>query len=290
MLDCIIIGSGVAAVSAALTLQANAISFEILGDKNLSKKIYKAESVHNYPGLTDVSGEAFNEALKAQLDAAKIAITEKRAVGVYAMKDKFIVTTNDNETKESRTVILACGVETGKQIDGEDAFMGRGVSYCATCDGFLYRGKKIAVICFSKSLEGEIDHLSHFASELYLFPMYKNVEIDRENVKKIMQMPTKITGGLKADKLIFSPKKAGDIEELSVDGVFILKESLSPSALVYGLTTENGHVVVDRDMATNLKGLYAAGDCTGRPYQYAKAVGEGNVAAHSVSEFLSKKE
>ena len=67
---------------------------------------------------------------------------------------------------------------------------------------------------------------------------------------------------------------------------FILKESLSPSALVAGLKTENGHVVVDRTMATNLKGLFAAGDCTGRPYQYAKAVGEGNVAAHAVSEYL----
>ncbi len=287
MLDCIIIGSGVAAVSAALTLQSNGKSFEIFGDKNLSKKIYKAENIRNYPGLTDVTGEAFNDALKAQLAAAKITVTAKRVVGVYAMRDKFSVTTSDNETYESRTVILACGVESGKQIDGEEAFMGRGVSYCATCDGFLYRGKTIAVLCFSKSLEGEIDNLSHFAQKLYLMPMYKGVGIERENIEKLVQMPVKIDGIMKADKLIFAPKKDGDIAELNVDGIFILKESLSPSALVAGLKTENGHVVVDRTMATNLKGLFAAGDCTGRPYQYAKAAGEGNVAAHSVSEYLS---
>ena len=73
---------------------------------------------------------------------------------------------------------------------------------------------------------------------------------------------------------------------LNIDGAFMLRDCVSPSILVGGLNTENGHVVVNRDMSTNLKGLFAAGDCTGRPYQYAKAVGEGNIAAHSVSEYL----
>ena len=76
------------------------------------------------------------------------------------------------------------------------------------------------------------------------------------------------------------------MEEIPVDGVFMLRECVSPAVLVGGLETENGHVKVERDTSTNLKGCFAAGDCTGRPYQYAKAVGEGNVAAHSVVEFL----
>lgn len=78
-----------------------------------------------------------------------------------------------------------------------------------------------------------------------------------------------------------------DDREIPVDGIFMLKESVSPAVLVGGLETENGHVKTGRDMSTNLKGLFAAGDCTGRPYQYAKAAGEGNVAAHSVCEFLA---
>jgi thioredoxin reductase (NADPH) len=110
--------------------------------------------------------------------------------------------------------------------------------------------------------------------------MYKGVEIERENIELIRKMPTKILGEKRVEKLVFADKN------LTVDGVFMLRDSLSPALLVGGLKTENGHVVVERDMSTNLKGLYAAGDCTGRPYQYAKAVGEGNVAAHSVSEFL----
>lgn len=71
---------------------------------------------------------------------------------------------------------------------------------------------------------------------------------------------------------------------MPVDGIFMLKESVSPAVLVGGLEMENGHVKVNRDMSTNLKGCFAAGDCTGRPYQYAKAAGEGNVAAHAVCE------
>ena len=97
----------------------------------------------------------------------------------------------------------------------------------------------------------------------------------------IRKMPKAIVGARRVEKLVF----AGE-EDLAVDGVFMLRESISPAVLVGGLKTENGHVVVARDMSTNLKGCYAAGDCTGRPYQYAKAVGEGNIAAHALSEFL----
>ena len=147
----------------------------------------------------------------------------------------------------------------------------------------MYKGKRIAVFCTSKDLEHEIKYLSGIAEEVYLIPMYKNVEISRENVEKIIKMPKAITGKMKAEKVVF------DKMELTVDGIFMLRECVSPAVLVGGLQTENGHVVVTRGMETNLKGCFAAGDCTGRPYQYAKAVGEGNVAAHSASEYITER-
>ena len=107
------------------------------------------------------------------------------------------------------------------------------------------------------------------------------MEIERDNIHILQTLPSKIVGERRVEKIVFSTG-----EELPVDGVCMLRESLSPAVLVGGLQMQDGHVVVDRKMATNLPGLYAAGDCTGRPYQYAKAVGEGNVAAHSVSEYL----
>ncbi len=282
MTDCIIIGSGVAGISAALTLKANGKSFLLFGSPALSEKIEKAESIRNYPGFLGGSGKAFVQALKAQLAQEEIALLDEKVGGVYALKDKFVVMTQSNATYESRTVILACGVESLKSIEGEEEFLGRGVSYCATCDGVLYKGKRVAVLCTSKRFEHEVGYLADFAQKVYLIPLYKGVEIERENLEVLRKMPLKIVGEKRVHALQF---KGG--EELPIDGVFMLKESLSPATLVSGLQTEQGKVIVDRKMATNLSGLYAAGDCTGRPYQYAKAAGEGNVAAHSVSEYLA---
>lgn len=288
MLDCIIVGSGIAGISAALTLQANGKAFRIFGKKSLSDKIEKAEKIHNYPGLTDVSGKEFVAALQSQLQTAKIAIEEEVVSGVYALKEKFMVTTQAGQTYESKTVVLACGVESTGVIDGEAEFNGRGVSYCATCDGFLYKGKTIAVVCTSKKAEHEIEYLADFAAKVYLIPLYKNVEVERENVEIVLKKPKRIEGKMRVENLAFVAPN-GERTTLPIDGVFLLRESIAPAVLVGGLQTEGGHVVVDRHMATNLRGCFAAGDCTGRPYQYTKAAGEGNIAAHAVSEYVRNR-
>jgi thioredoxin reductase (NADPH) len=207
--------------------------------------------------------------------------------GVYALKEKFSVLTQENNAYESKTVILACGVESIKPIDGEEEFLGRGVSYCATCDGFLYKGKTIAVLCTLKRLEHEIHYLAELAEKVYLIAMYKDVAPMPENVRVLKKMPKQITGERRAENLVFAVAPDKDIPaQLPVDGVFALRECIAPAVLVGGLETENNHVKIDRNTATNLKGCFAAGDCTGRPYQYAKAIGEGNVAAHAVTEYL----
>ena len=290
MQDCIIIGSGPAGVSAALTLRANGKNFLLLGQAGLSEKVSKAERIRNYAGLSNITGKAFCEALQNQLKEAEIPVTEERAMGVYALNGKFGVATQEGSYYESRTVILACGVESVKTVEGETEFVGRGVSYCATCDGFLYKDKTIAVLCTSKRLEHEITHLADFAKQVYLIAMYKDVAVNKENIKIIRKMPVKITGKTRVEKVVFPvPPAEGLDKELPVDGVFALRESVSPATLVSGLETADGHICVARDMQTNLVGCFAAGDCTGRPYQYAKAVGEGNVAAHSVTAYLAKE-
>lgn len=277
MLDCIIVGSGIAGISAALTLKANRKNFMLLGSPDLSVKISRAECIRNYPGLSSVTGREFARALKKQLAEAEISVTDERVSGVYAMGDKFTVLTQSGASFESKTVILATGVESVKRLEGEEEFLGRGVSYCATCDGFLYKGKTIGVLSTSKRFEHEVEYLAKLAGKVYLMPMYKDVGDFSENVEKIIKMPLAVKGEKKVNRLVF---KDG---ELPVDGVFLLKESISPAVLVGGLEMSEGHVSVARDMSTNLKGCFAAGDCTGRPYQYAKAAGEGNIAAHSVS-------
>ena len=281
MVDCIVIGSGPAGVSTALTLKANGKSFLIFGAKSLSEKIEKAELIRNYPGLSAVSGKAFLNALQTQLKEEEIAVNEEKVAGVYALNGKFGVATQQGNYYESATVVLACGVESVKSVKGETEFIGRGVSLCATCDGFLYKGKTIGVICTSKRLEHEIEHLASFAQKVYLIAMYKDVKIKDKNVEIIKKMPLELTGDRRVEKMVFADG------EIAVDGVFSLRESIAANTLCDGLQMQDNHVAVQRNMQTNLQGLYAAGDCTGRPYQYAKAVGEGNVAAHSVTAYLA---
>ena len=199
------------------------------------------------------------------------------------MQDKIGVITQEGGYFEGKTVILACGVETVKTIEGETEFAGKGVSYCATCDGFLYKDKTIFVLCASPRLEHEIQHLSGFADTVYLFNAYKGGEALPKNVTLLKKMPRKIVGDKRVTGVQF------DDETINVDGVFILKESSAISTLHAEIEMQDNHVVVDRNMQTNVQGIFAAGDCTGRPYQYAKAVGEGNVAAHAVTQYLFHK-
>ncbi len=281
MVDCIVIGSGVAGISAALTLQANGKTFMLFGKSTLSEKIAKAEKIHNYPGVADTTGQAFATALQEQLSRANITVTEEKVSGVYALKEKFGVATQEGGYYEGKTIVFAGGVENVKTIDGEREFLGRGVSYCATCDGFLYKDKTIAALCTSKGLEHEVEHLASFAKRVYLIAMYKEVSVQAENITVLRKMPIAITGEKRADTLVFAD------ERLPIDGFFALRESFSPTVLLGNLQMRDGHIDVTRDMQTNIDGCFAAGDCTGRPYQYAKAVGEGNVAAHSVCRYLS---
>ena len=279
--DCAIIGTGPAGLSAALTLKAMNKNFLWFGAAKLSQKVRRAERISNYPGLSHVSGAEMAASFTRQIAEACITITEKTVTTVCHMGDFYGILCNQ-EMFEASTVILATGVEAVKPIPGELELLGAGVSYCATCDGMLYRGKTIAVVSTSAEFEHEAAYLADLAEKVYYIPLYRGATLERENLHILSQIPRAVLGAGRVEALQF------DEEAISVDGVFFLKAAVSPSALVMGLETEGGHVIVDRHCRTNLPGCFAAGDCTGRPYQYVKAAGEGNVAAHAVVQYLSE--
>ncbi len=279
MYDSIVIGGGPAAVSAAINLKILNKNFLWLGAAS-SKKAASAELVRNYPGLPEVTGRQLMWAFENHAGRLGAVRRAELATAVYDLGGRFAVAAG-TETYEGKTVILCTGVSAQKPIEGEEEFLGRGVSYCATCDGFLYKGKKIAVLLFDKAFEHEAEYLCTLAEKAYVMPMYRGCGVKAENAEITVRMPAAIRGGLKAEKLVFADG------ELAVDGIFVLRASVSPAVLLRGLQTEGGHVVADRQCRTNVAGVFAAGDCTGRPYQYAKAVGEGNIAAHSAAEYLS---
>lgn len=282
MYDAAIIGTGPAGVSAALTLKALNKKIVLFGKAQLSEKIRKAEAIRNYPGLLMVSGTGMQQAFANQLEQMEIEITDKTVTGIYPMGDYYGVLCNQ-EIFEAKTIILATGVESSRPIPGELEFLGQGVSYCATCDGFLYKDRTIAVICTSAEYEHEVEYLAQLARKVYLFPLYRECAIRQDNVELLAGMPIAVEG----DKTVQCIRTA--TEQRQVDGVFFLKAAVSPAALVPGLEVRENHVVVDRACKTNLAGCFAAGDCTGRPYQYVKAAGEGNVAAHSALQYLAEQ-
>jgi len=280
--DIAIIGTGPAGVSAALTAKNRNKSILLLGSRQMSEKVAKAHEIRNYPGLPFVKGEDLAAAFRDQLDRMEIPVTEKRIGAVYAMGDYFALQAGA-EMLEARTVILATGVVMAKPLPGEEQYLGRGVSYCATCDAPLYRGRTAAVIGYSPREEAEAAFLAGVCSKVIYFPMYKEETDLPESVEVIRETPEEI---LKQETGLAVKTAAG---EYKADGVFVLREAVAPSQLVPGLETDGAHVKVNRRMETNLPGLFACGDLTGTPYQYVKAAGEGNVAAISAAAYIDKK-
>ena len=280
--DIAIIGTGPAGVSAALTAKNRNKSILLLGSRQMSEKVAKAHEIRNYPGLPFIRGEDMAAAFRDQLDQMEIPVTEKRIGAVYAMGDYFALQAGE-EMLEAKTVILATGVVSAKPLPGEEALLGRGVSYCATCDAPLYRGRAAAVIGYSPREEAEAAFLGGVCSRVTYFPMYPDETDLPEAVEVIREKPVEIR---KAESSLIVQTAEG---EYSADGVFVLREAVAPAQLVPGLETDGAHVKVNRKMETNLPGVFACGDLTGTPYQYVKAAGEGNVAAISAATYLDRK-
>ena len=274
--DVAIVGGGIAGYSAALTAKNLRLNYLWLGEGNFGKKAQKAEYVRNYPAFLG-DGQAFVRALKRQRKSEGILLTEKRVDGVYKEKDVFTLTAG-KESFLSRTVILATGVEHSAPLG--DEFVGRGVSYCAVCDGALYKGKRIAAVLYAPEEVGEAEYLAGFASEVLLFSKTP-VSVKAQNIRVIEEAPKSVSGGLRVEKLVT------DQGEYAVNGVFLLGKSAPPSVLCGGVNTEGTHLVCGRDLSTNIKGLFGAGDITGKPYQFVKAAGEGCAAAYSARDYVN---
>lgn len=328
--DIAIIGTGPAGVSAAITATIRNKKIILFGSRELSDKIRKAHLIQNYPGLPECSGEDLSNAFAAHLEKMGIEITEEKINVVYPMGETFALQTMKNEMHQARSVILACGMVQGKLLPGEEELVGRGVSYCATCDAPLYRGRSVAVIGYSPEAEEEVNFLSEVASEVLYFPVYRDEPKVSESVKVLRQIPQAILNKEAAEEAFSlaqadpakSSAKAPDSakapadskalsaasEALSVealhpgqlavqtaegaypaDGIFVLRSSVPAKQLIPGIEMDGEHVKVNLQMETSVPGCFACGDITGKPYQYVKAAGQGNVAALSAVSYLDQK-
>ena len=280
--DAAIIGTGPAGLSAAINLKQLGKSVIWFGSAAFSDKVEKSELIANYPGIPYVTGPELNAHFRNHVEKMELCITDKMVTNIMPMGDYFSLLA-ENDMFEAKSLLLATGMNAGKGFQGELELLGRGVSYCATCDGFLYRGKTIAVYCGAKRFEHEITYLAGMAEKVYLYAGYKDCAVDLPNVERLPMPIRTVTGERKVESILLS-----DGSEYAVDGLFCLRNAVAPTTLLPGIQLDGAHIVVDRQMRTSIPGCFAAGDCTGLPYQLAKAVGEGNVAAHSMVEYLAK--
>lgn len=264
--DVIIIGAGPAGCSAALSCINRGKSVGIVANPVETSSLYKAETVTNYPGLMSMGGAEMAKLFLAQAREGGAELIHGRALSVMPMGDSFGVAVG-NDYYSCLAVIIAAGITREKLYPGEAEYLGRGVSYCATCDGMLYRGKTVAVVGGGEEALRDVDFLRSIGCQVLSFTENGRYEI---------------SGGEKADTLSFKG------QEHKVDAVFVIKDTVSVTQLVPGLEYEKGGIITGRDMSTAVPGVFAAGDCAGKPYQLAKATGEGNVAALSACEYIDK--
>lgn len=280
--DIAIIGTGPAGLSAAITAKIRNKKILLIGNPNFSDKVQKAHQIQNYLGLPAISGKDLAKAFENHINSMDITITEGKVNAVYPMGSYFGLQVSQ-DIYEAETVIVATGIVTGKAFKGENELLGRGVSYCATCDAPLYRNKTVALIGYSPKEESEAEFLAEVCEKVLYIPMYKEETKLSDKVTIINEKPTAVIGENKVKSL------QTEKNNYEVDGIFILRDSIPPSQLVSGLEIKDNHIVVNLQMETNIKGCFACGDIVGRPYQYIKAAGQGNIAGLSAVAYLDAK-
>lgn len=277
--DVVVVGAGPAGISAAINVANRKRSVLLLDSQAPFAKTRRAPTIPNYPGFTYASGEDLAAAFVEHMERFEIPFSKEKVSKIMPDEGELLVFT-DKEMYHARAVILATGVYREADLEGEDALIGRGVSYCANCDGRLFAGKDVAFISYIPEGEEEAAVLyEDLGVTLTYIPLYAGEPTLPQGVTVLpRERPDRLH---REDGKVVVELKAGP---LKVDGVFVHKTSVAPGDLVDGIQVDDRHILVGRDMSAGPPGVFAAGDCTGEPYQIAKAVGEGQVAAlHALS-------
>lgn len=280
--DIAVIGGGPAGLSAVVTGRIRNKSVILFDHMGMSPKLRRAHKVENYLGLPGTDGNALVAAFEKHALSYEPEWIKEKVTAVFPGEDGFTLLTAD-KTFEAKTVIMTIGTPSAAALPGEKEFLGRGVSYCATCDGQFYRGRTVAVVATAPEAAEEALYLAELCKEVVYFPRYKGAMPVHAHLRVETAPPQAIIGeqtvmAIRTDK--------GDI---AVDGVFLLRESDPVDSILAELETQDGAICVDAAMATNVPGVFAAGDCTGRPWQISRATGQGLTAVLSAISWLAKK-
>ncbi|NIZ46441.1 NAD(P)/FAD-dependent oxidoreductase [Entomospira nematocerorum] len=286
--DIAVIGSGPAGLAAAINLKIRNKRFILLGYPQLSHQVEVSVLIDNLLGFPNIKGSDLNKAWKNHLEAMDIRIVDDRVRQVYTnvFDEKHVVACRNGDYIV-RSVIIAAGIIRNNLIPGESELLGQGgVSYCATCDGMFYKGKKVVIFGTTEDAVHEAEYLCEVASEVVFIASAKvKGTVSASNCTQMRGKPVKIL----SENGKFTAVEMFDGTQIEGAALFIIKDAAGPSYLVPGIEAENDSIHVDADMRTNIRGIFAAGDCTGKPWQLMRAMGQGQIAALNSVRYLDEE-
>lgn len=280
--DIAVVGGGPAGLSAAIQARSRNKSVLIVSAPPADIPLSRAERVDNYPGLPHVSGGALLERFARQAEELGARQKTGRVLNIMPLGGKFYLGVG-SDVEEAGSVVLATGVSRFDKYPGEAELLGKGVSYCATCDGMLYRGRDVVVVGKSAEAPAEANYLLEIGCHVTYVGSAPPQELDPA-IPFVRAGRLALVGGETVRAL------RNDDVEIPCACAFLLRPSMAPADLLPGLALDGAYLRVDRNMATSIPGVFAAGDCTGLPLQVSKAVGEGLVAGQRAVDYLDHNE
>lgn len=300
MKDVIVIGGGPAGLSAALNLLRSGKSVLILEKENFGGQIANSPRVENLPSIKEISGSDFASAFFDQVTDLGAEFELEEVVEVKKVDNIFHVKTNYN-SYESKAVIIASGVKHKKfNIPNEHELEGKGISYCAVCDGAFYKDEDVCLVGDANTALQYVLLLSNYCKHVYLYTLFDKFFADKILVDRVLTKQNviikhnkslkEIIGKDKLEKLVFTDTQSKVDEELVVKGLFIAIGQVPQNDIFKDLVDLNkGFIVVNNKMETKTEGLFAVGDCTDKNMrQVATAVNDGSIAAFFANYYLEK--
>ncbi len=299
--DLIVIGGGAAGLTAAQYGARGNLSVLVIEQLATGGQALLIDDLENYPGFPEpVKGFDISQKMEQQAVNFGAEITYESVASVKKEGNIFFVKTDRNELK-ALSVIIATGTRhRNLDIPGEKEFTGRGVSYCATCDGPFFKDKKMLVVGGGDAACDEATYLSNLTDKIIMIHRRDRFRAQKALAERVLNNPhievrfnhelKEIMGSQKVEKVRLLNNRGNNEYEENVDAVFVFIGSIPQVSMIQDVKLdEAGYIVTDRKMETNIKGLFAAGDVRSTPFrQVVVAAGEGAVAAHSVSQYIDE--
>ena len=298
MHDLLILGAGPAGLTAGIYGARGGLNTVIVERKSFGGQAAITPEVENYPGVQHTDGFTLTFTMEQQARSFGVDFVYDEVESVSLDGDVKSVTTKNNGVIEAKTVIIACGAEAKKLgVDGETSLIGKGISYCATCDGRFFKGRPVAVVGGGNTAVEDALYLSAFASEVYLIHRRDQLrasavladKVKNSSVKILWDSVVESLEGDPLEKINVKNVKTGERKALDVACVFVaVGQTPASSMFIDKVAHENGYILADENMATSVEGVFVAGDIRKTPLrQIVTACADGAIAAESAIKYLA---